>query len=147
MRIYFIDDNNILFKIIKNWCFNVLYEYPVKNTLSVFLKKKFKNFKNLRWVHLTRAGIDEFEPYLKQYKFKFTAGKKIQGPNVSEHCLALLLSLTRGLYDQLNYTKYSYRPTEIQNKKILIVGLGGIGLSIAKKLIVIETIIISGSFF
>lgn len=137
-----IDDNNIFnSKSLKIDALIVLYEYPVKNTLSVFLKKKFKNFKNLRWVHLTRAGIDEFEPYLKQYKFKFTAGKKIQGPNVSEHCLALLLSLTRGLYDQLNFTKYSYRPTEIQNKKILIVGLGGIGLSIAKKLNSFETII------
>ena len=33
---------------------------------------------------------------MKNYKFKFTAGKKIQGPNVSEHCVSLLLAITRG---------------------------------------------------
>ena len=65
----------------------VLYEYPVKNNLSIFLKKKHKVFKKLKWVHLTRAGVDECEPFMKSYKFKFTAGKRIQGPNVSEHCL------------------------------------------------------------
>lgn len=112
----------------------ILYEYPVKKNLSLFLKKNFKNFRKLEWLHLTRAGVDECEPYMKNYKFKFTAGKKIQGPNVSEHCLAMLLSLTRGLFDQYNFDKYSFRPTEIKNKKIVVAGLGGIGREIAKKL-------------
>lgn len=112
----------------------VLYEYPVKNNLSIFLKKKHKVFKKLKWVHLTRAGVDECEPFMKSYKFKFTAGKRIQGPNVSEHCLSLLLAITRGLFDQYNEKKYTFRPTEIKNKKILIAGLGGIGDEIAKKL-------------
>ena len=112
----------------------VLYEYPVRKKLSIFLKKKFKIFKKLEWLHLTRAGVDECEPYLRSYHFKLTAGKKIQGPNVSEHCLAMLLSISRGLFDQYNFKKYTYRPTEILDKKVLIVGLGGIGLEIAKKL-------------
>ena len=81
-----------------------------------------------------KIGVDECLPYLKDYKFKFTSGKKIQGPNVSEHCISLLLSLTRGLFDQYNNKKYSFRPTEIKNKKIIIAGLGGIGKEIAIKL-------------
>ncbi len=112
----------------------VLYEYPVRKKLSIFLKKNFKIFKKLEWVHLTRAGVDECEPYLQSYHFKLTAGKKIQGPNVSEHCLAMLLSISRGLFDQYNFKNYTYRPTEILDKKVLIVGLGGVGLEIAKKL-------------
>jgi phosphoglycerate dehydrogenase-like enzyme len=112
----------------------VLYEYPVKKNLSVFLRKKHKEFKKLEWLHLTRAGIDECEPFIKDYNFKFTAGKKIQGPNVSEHCLSLLLALTRGLFDQFNEKKYSFRPTEIKEKKIIIAGFGGIGKEIAIKL-------------
>ena len=112
----------------------VLYEYPVKKNLSIFLKHKFKIFKKLKWVHLTRAGVDECEPFLKSYHFKLTAGKKIQGPNVSEHCLAMLLSLSRGLFDQFNCNEYTHRPTEILDKKILVVGLGGIGIEISKKL-------------
>ena len=54
----------------------VLYEYPVRKKLSIFLKKNFKIFKKLEWVHLTRAGVDECEPYLQSYHFKLTAGKK-----------------------------------------------------------------------
>ena len=46
----------------------------------------------------------------------------------------MLLSLTRGLFDQYNFDKYSFRPTEIKNKKIVVAGLGGIGREIAKKL-------------
>ena len=111
----------------------VLFEYPVKNSLSNFLSEKFKLFKKLKWFHLSRAGVDECIPFMKNYKFKFTSGKKIQGPNVSEHCIALLLLLTRSIY-AMDKTKNYSRPTEILNKKILITGLGGIGLEIAKKL-------------
>lgn len=111
----------------------VLYEYPIKNTLTIFIKKNFHLFKNLEWLHLTRAGIDDCLPFIKKYNFTFTAGKKIQAPNVSDHCIAILLSLTRSLfsiYEGLNYL----RPTEIKGKKSLIVGFGGIGKEIAKKL-------------
>ncbi len=106
-------------------------EWAVKKKLSKFLRKKFYLFKNLEWVHLSRAGIDEFKDSITNYKFKFTCGKKIQGPNVSEHCFALLLNLTRGIN---GYDKKKFRPTEIYKKNILITGLGGIGISIAKKL-------------
>ena len=73
----------------------VLFEYPVKNSLSKFLSEKFKLFKKLKWFHLSRAGIDECIPFMKNYKFKFTSGKKIQGPNVSEHCIALFIIINK----------------------------------------------------
>ena len=76
----------------------VLFEYPIKYSLSKFLSEKFKLFKKLKWFHLSRAGVDECIPFMKNYKFKFTSGKKIQGPNVSEHCIALLLLLTRSIF-------------------------------------------------
>jgi len=101
--------------------------------LSKFLSKEYEFFKKLEWLHLSRAGIDECLPYLKNYKFKLTSGKKIQGPNVSEHCLSLLLALTRGLFSEYHKTSF-LRPTEIKDKKVLIFGLGGIGLEIAKKI-------------
>ena len=111
----------------------MLYEYPARKSLSLFLTKKFKLFKNLEWLHLSRAGVESL-PYMKNYKFRFTSGKVIQGPNVSEHCISLLLSLTRSLFS-LNRKKRHLRPTEINGKKVLITGLGGIGQEIAKKLI------------
>lgn len=128
------DSNFFSKKVISINALIVLYEYPIRKHLPEFLKKKHREFRSLEWLHLTRAGIDECEPFLKDYKFKFTAGKKIQGPNVSEHCIALLLALTRGLFDQFNKKKYTFRPTEIKDKKIIIVGFGGIGKEIALKL-------------
>lgn len=129
-----ITDNNFFSKkTLKIDALIILFEYPVKKFLSVFLSKKFLLFKNLKWFHLSRAGVDECLPFMKKYKFKFTSGKKIQGPNVSEHCIALLLLLTRSIFAMDQSKNYS-RPTEILNKKILITGLGGIGLEIAKKL-------------
>ena len=117
----------------------VLYEYPVAKKLSLLLKQEYKKFKNIDWLHLSRAGIDECLPYLKNYKFVFTSGKKIQGPNVSEHCMSILLCLTRGIisFIDVDFTKKKmnkFRPTEILDKKILILGLGGIGMQIAKKI-------------
>lgn len=120
----------------------VFGEWAVKKNLSNFLLKKFDYFERLEWVHLSRAGIDEFKDLLTNYKFKFTCGKKIQGPNVSEHCLALLLNLTRGIN---GYDKKKFQPTEINKKNILITGLGGIGISIAKKLNTFGAIVSSAS--
>ena len=54
--------------------------------------------------------------FMKKYKFKFTSGK-IQGPNVSEHCIALLLLLTRSIFAMDQSKNYS-RPTEILNKNL-----------------------------
>ena len=70
------DDNFFHKKTLKINALIVLYEYPVKINLSKFLKNKHKEFKYLNWLHLTRAGVDECEPFMKSYKFKFTAGKK-----------------------------------------------------------------------
>ena len=43
----------------------VLVEYPVKKSLSKFLSEKFKLFKKLKWFHLSRAGVDECIPFMK----------------------------------------------------------------------------------
>jgi phosphoglycerate dehydrogenase-like enzyme len=106
-------------------------EGRVANSLrQFFIKEKYSIFKNLKWFHLSRAGIDEYEISLKKIKFILTCGKKIQGPNVSEHCIAMLLYLTRNL----NLKNSNKEIIEIYNKKALIVGLGSIGISIAEKL-------------
>ena len=56
-----------------------------------------------------------------------TCGKIIQGPNVSEHCLALLLYISRGLRFVKDKKKLlKKRPLELYNKNALIIGLGGL---------------------
>ena len=61
---------------------------------TIFEKEVFV-IQNLNWLHLSIAGVDEYIENFKKLKFTVTCGKIIQGSNVSERGLALLLYLTR----------------------------------------------------
>jgi len=103
---------------------------------SFFNKKKYKLYKNLSWFHLSRAGLDDYAEEAKKINFLLTSGKIIQGPNVSEQCIAILLYLSRGLkYVNNKKTLLKNRPIELYKKKALVFGFGGVGTQIVKKLI------------
>ena len=88
------------------------------------------------WVHLPGAGVEEYTIF-KKLNINFSNGKIIQGVQVSEHAIALLLSLTRNLVPILKKgknIKFKRRPIEIKGKKALIYGYGGIGQLLAEKL-------------
>lgn len=98
---------------------------------NLFQKKIYPN-----WIHLPGAGVEEYTIF-KNLKINFTNGKIIQGVQVSEHAVALLLSLTRNLAPILKKginVKFARRPIEIKGKKALIYGYGGIGQLLAEKL-------------
>lgn len=100
-----------------------------------FLEKIYQNYLNLKWFHLSRAGVEEYSNEFNKIKFNLTCGKIIQGPNVSEHCLAILLYISRGLKNVNDKKKLMLkRPIELFKKKALIVGMGGIGRMISQKL-------------
>ena len=74
--------------------------------------------------------------FLLSNSCKVTNGKIIQGPEVADHAMGLLLSLTRKisfLSKSILGTKFDYRPVELKNKSILIVGYGGVGKCIAER--------------
>lgn len=103
---------------------------------NFFYKKKYKLYKNLSWLHLSRAGLDDYQEETEKVNFKITSGIKIQGPNVSEQCFAILLYLSRRLYYVKNTKKLlKNRPIELYKKKALVYGYGGIGKEITKKLL------------
>lgn len=92
---------------------------------------------NLRWIHATGAGIEHYLiPEVVESSIVLTNGKILQGPGVSDHALALLLTLTRNLHltiakDQKVTTP---RPIELRGKVAVVVGCGGIGMLIVEKL-------------
>ena len=54
---------------------------------------------SLEWVHASGAGIEEFLiPEFVDSDIVFTNGKIIQGPEVSDHAVALLLVLMRNIH-------------------------------------------------
>lgn len=103
--------------------------------------------KKLRWVHVYSAGVDRYQfPELVDSDITFTNSKVIQGPNVGDQAMALLLVLTRRMHDTLagqqakdwRGTRERIRqaprgPVELDGKTALVVGLGGIGDAIAKR--------------
>ena len=94
---------------------------------------------SLDWVHNMGAGIDTylFKEFV-QSKIVLTNGKIIQGPEVADHAMALLLTLTRNLHFYINVSEPAnekkYRPIELRKKTALVIGGGGgIGMLIAER--------------
>ena len=96
---------------------------------------------NLKWIHSLQAGIEScLTPKVRDGSVLVTNVQRLNGPNVSEHAMALLLALTRqinvalanqedGRWDAANMQNV----TDLDGKTMLIAGLGGIGTDIAKR--------------
>jgi D-2-hydroxyacid dehydrogenase (NADP+) len=90
----------------------------------------------LVWVHSTGAGVEEFIfPEFVESRIAFTNGRIIQGPEVADHALALILALTRNVARMLKGQPRNEMPRaiELRKKACLIFGLGGIGLLVAER--------------
>ena len=99
--------------------------------------------KHLQWVGLMSAGVEQVlfpaddTSDLRQSKIILTNNKIVQGPEIADHALAMLLMLSRKLYalyrnDQQQIWQPSpYGGIELNGKTAVVVGLGGIGTQIA----------------
>jgi phosphoglycerate dehydrogenase-like enzyme len=97
--------------------------------------------KKLQWVQINSAGAENvlMIPELKNSPIVLTNMKIVQGIEIADHALALLLALSRRLDITLrnqatetwpNLATYG-PPLELQGKTAVIVGVGGIGTQIA----------------
>lgn len=97
--------------------------------------------KRLRWVQIGSAGVSYcMYPELVNSDITLTNAKIIQGPEIADHALALLLFLTRKLGSaaaNMNVGDWSRQPysdlIELRGKTALVVGLGGIGTQVAER--------------
>lgn len=99
--------------------------------------------KKLKWYQTYSAGVEHVmllsEPDLQKSGITVTNCKIIQGPEIADHALALLLTLTRGLNRVVaNRTKEEWEPAgyqaiELRGKTAVVIGVGGIGTQIATR--------------
>jgi phosphoglycerate dehydrogenase-like enzyme len=101
--------------------------------------------KKLRWVQVGSAGVENCVfPEMVQSNITLTNAKVIQGPEIADHAMALLLSLTRKISELVlrksredwplrEYQQPDKRPIELNGRTALIIGLGGIGTQIAQR--------------
>jgi phosphoglycerate dehydrogenase-like enzyme/glyoxylase-like metal-dependent hydrolase (beta-lactamase superfamily II) len=85
--------------------------------------------KSLRWVQAPPGGATpEVLKALAGRQITLTDTRRINGPQVAEQTFALLLALTRNVLG-----KDKTPPTELRGKTMLLLGLGGSGVEIARR--------------
>lgn len=100
----------------------------------------FAAAKKLKWVHIYSAGVERSRfPAFTNSNVMLTNGKIIQGPEIADHALALLLSMTRGINraaverTKEEWQKGTWKAIELRGKTAVIIGVGGIGSQIATR--------------
>ena len=86
--------------------------------------------KNLRWVQVGHAGVEkELTEEVVRSNLVLTNMARVYGPNVADQAFALLLDLTRRIHDPAKDAPRA----ELNGKTMLVVGLGGIGVQVARR--------------
>jgi len=112
--------------------------------LGMCTNASLKSGKNLRYILNYTAGVDRCtrSPLALQRKLLVTNMKRIYGPGIAEHTIAMMYSLTRKLHVwherqlEKNWNRSAVKRTdmwEVQGRTMLVVGLGGIGTEIARR--------------
>lgn len=97
--------------------------------------------KQLRWVQIVSAGVEGvlFQSGgndLRDSKIVLTNNKIVQGPEIADHAIGMLLYLSRHLFEYVAAKQEQAWPRqfngiELAGKTAVIVGVGGIGTQIA----------------
>ena len=99
---------------------------------------------NLRWIQLYSAGAERCLPLprVADGEILLTNMQRVSSPQIAEHVIGLLLALTRGLGPYLqSQASGEWSPQavpmdrrwEIGGRRMLVVGLGGIGTEVARR--------------
>ena len=93
---------------------------------------------HLRWLHVTRGGVNAYlTSSVKTRPIQVTGSKGIHGTAFSEFALACIFTLAKKLPDaiaaQSQKQWQTFQPVEVEGKTVGIVGLGNVGLTLARK--------------
>jgi len=97
-----------------------------------------KRMPNLKWLHVTRGGVNAYlTPTVKTRPIQVTGSKGIHGTVFSEFALACIFALAKKLPEciEAQHEKkwHKLQPMEVEGKTLGIVGLGTVGLELARK--------------
>ena len=100
--------------------------------------------KRVRWVAVMSAGVEAClgKPALEKPGITVTNMRAVAGPVMAEHTIALMFALSRSLQVSIgrqatgegwNRNFAGSQPQALTGKTVLVAGLGGIGLEVAKR--------------
>jgi phosphoglycerate dehydrogenase-like enzyme len=98
--------------------------------------------KNLKWVQLMSAGVERVLHLsggndLRDSNIVLTNNQIVQGPEIADHALAMLLTLSRGINTFLadrttdTWNPRNYKGIELNGRTAVVIGVGGIGTQIS----------------
>ncbi len=100
--------------------------------------------KQLKWVQITSAGAEHVlflsgGNDLRDSDIVLTNNQIVQGPEIADHALAMLLALSRNLLQYFddrkveNWRRERFPGIELRGKTAVVIGVGGIGTQIATR--------------
>jgi phosphoglycerate dehydrogenase-like enzyme len=106
--------------------------------------ENLKNGGQLRYILNYSAGVDQCtsSPLAQERGISVTNMQRIYGPGIAEHVIGMMYMLTRKLYvfrDRQREQRWDRKAVErtsmgeVQDRTLLVVGLGGIGTEIARR--------------
>lgn len=98
--------------------------------------------RNLKWVQVTSAGVERVLHLsggsdLRDSNIVLTNNQIVQGPEIADHAMAMLLALSRQLPKFIGdrqtetWQARPYGGIELNGKSAVVIGAGGIGMQIA----------------
>jgi phosphoglycerate dehydrogenase-like enzyme len=108
-------------------------------------REMFPLAKRLKWIHTPAAGVDHLmHPALRHSEVLLTNCRGVAGDVMADHIFALILALTRRIpesvrlqdqqrWGQSQFWSGSPVPFALQGKVLGIIGLGGVGIELARR--------------
>jgi phosphoglycerate dehydrogenase-like enzyme len=98
--------------------------------------------KNLKWVQVMSAGVERVlhrsgGADLRDSQIVLTNNQIVQGPEIADHAMAMLLTLARGIHTFIDHRQKElwqgrpYPGIELNGRTAVVIGVGGIGQQIA----------------
>ncbi len=124
---------------------NIMQELPDADALiGEPTPEQIRAGKNLKWVQIMSAGAERVlflsgGNDLRDSNIVLTNNRIVQGPEIADHALALLLTLSRGLNKFIaddkteTWNARNYHGIELNGKTAVVIGVGGIGQQIATR--------------
>ena len=124
---------------------NVMKEVPDADAYIGSIKPaEVRAGKNLKWVQIMSAGAENVlfmsgANDLRDSNIVLTNNRIVQGPEIADHAMAMLLTLSRGINKFLadrtaeTWQARGYNGIELNGRNALVIGAGGIGQQIAQR--------------
>lgn len=134
------DFSNVDFSFVTNKN-DLLNEIEDSDAIITFYLKKsqMESASKLKWIQAISAGVDHFPlDYIKSRGINLTTGRGIHKIHMTEYALSMMIlgarRLDKMMLDKKNRNwNHDIPQNEIFGKKLGIIGLGSIGMEIAKK--------------